>query len=196
MAAVNWNTGISGNWSDRTKWSTGTVPGGVDNVTIDASGTYTVIVDGSDSANSLVFNAPTSTIAILSGKLLYIEGAAITGGTIDGPGNWWTGGVTSITSGQPLTLGGGLTWLNRSSGSSDAGTVNDAGAINVGDAAGLKATIDNLGVFNLTTDAAGIVLNVVNIGGLTQSGIATFINDQGATFAKTGGTGISHLFAN
>ncbi len=74
-------------------------------------------------------------------------------------------------------------------------TVNDAGVVNVGDAAGLKANITNEGTFNLTTDAAGIGLNAVNVGGSLQSGIANFDNYEG-TLAKTGGTGTSHFGAS
>lgn len=72
--------------------------------------------------------------------------------------------------------------------------MNDAGTINIGDPAGLTATIENSGAFNLTTDTAGISLNTVNVGGSLKSGIGNFENR--GTLAKTGGTGTSRVFAS
>jgi len=183
MTAISWLAGSSGNWSQARNWSSDTVPGYGDNVTINASGTYTVTVDGFDSANILLFDAPAATITVASSYLLQVSGATIAGGKLDGPGRLWTGGVISIA-GQPLTIGGGLVWTNNASNSSNAGTVNDSVAINVGDAAGLAATIQDNGVFDLTTDAAGIALNHVNIGGALQSGNASFNVGQGVRLPK------------
>jgi hypothetical protein len=193
MAAINWKTGISGNWSQASNWSTGNVPGIGDNVTVDATGSYAVTVDGfNNPVSSLAFNAPTARIAIASSRSLQVEEVMmITGGTIDGPGDFFTGGVVSIT-GQPLTLGGGLIWDTYAPRLLTTSDVNISSAINIGDAAGLTATIRNRGTFNLTTDSAGIGLNLV-VGSL---GIANFDNGFGGTLAKTGGTGTSHFFAN
>jgi hypothetical protein len=133
MAAISWKIGSSGNWSQASNWTSGTVPGFGDDVTINAAGTYTVTVDGSDGANTLVFNASGATLSLPSGRLLQVSGGTLSAGTIDGSGRLVNAGVTSVTSGQSLTLGGGLTWFNYYTGSSAPGTVNDAGAINVGD---------------------------------------------------------------
>jgi hypothetical protein len=112
MTAISWETGISGNWSTASNWSGGTVPNYEDDVTINATGTYTVTVDGQDSVASLTLDAPSATISIPSGDYLLSTASSISGGEIDGPGTLYTyaGGVWSITSGTPLTLGGGLTW--------------------------------------------------------------------------------------
>ena len=59
--------------------------------------------------------------------------------------------------------------------------------LNIGDAAGLTATIMNSGAFSLTTDTAGIGLSTVNVGGSSQLGIGNFENF--GTLAKTDGTG-------
>jgi hypothetical protein len=194
MAAIFWNSGVSGNWSAASNWSSDTVPNGGDDVTVNATGTYTVTVDGSDAANSLTFNAPNAIINFAaSNDSLEARAATITGGTIDGPGKLFVGGeVWTITAGTPLTLGGGVTLQVLSVG--PGSVVNDAGAINIGDAAGLTATILNQGTFNLTTDTAGIGVNTVNVGGSPQLGIGNFENE--VTFAKTGGTGTSHVFAS
>ena len=192
MAAISWNTGISGNWSQASDWSSGTVPVSTDDVTISAAGTYTVTINSTYSVNSLTFNAPNAIIGVDASDYLYATGATITGGTIDGPGTLYEyyGGVWTISASAPLTLGGGLLlriyYTNA--------VVNDAGTINVGDAAGLTATIENYGNFNLTTDTAGIGLNSVNVGGALHSGIGNFENF--GTLAKTGGTGTSHISAS
>lgn len=43
---VNWKSGVNGNWTDASKWSTGAVPGGTDVACLNAPGTYTVTVLG------------------------------------------------------------------------------------------------------------------------------------------------------
>src|SRR5277367_867004 len=149
MAAIFWNTGVSGNWSVATNWSGGVVPNGGDSVTIDAAGTYTVTVDtnsGFFGVGALIFDAPTATISIPSRSLNVGDGGTITGGEIDGPGKLLTGGVWTITAGAPLTLGGGLTLQVPSI--AGGSVVDDAGAIDIGDAAGLTATILNQDTFN------------------------------------------------
>jgi fibronectin-binding autotransporter adhesin len=180
MAAIKWGSGTSGNWSLGSNWSGGIVPTGADDVTIDAAGSYTINVNGGFNVNSLVFNASTATINIATGDSLNaVHGATITGGTIDGPGHLFTSDVSVITSGTPLTLGGGLIWEALS------GSVSFNAAVNVGDAAGPTATIETFGgtTFNLISDVAGI--------GVNPSGNGNFQN--GGTLAKTGGTGISHI---
>src|SRR5207237_3488778 len=97
MVAIRWASGISGLWTQATNWSTGTVPTGNDDVTIDAAGSYTVNVDqpNSAAARSLVFNAPAATIDILASRVLIIvNGATITGGMIDRPRTTRTGGFS------------------------------------------------------------------------------------------------------
>jgi hypothetical protein len=139
---------------------------------------------------TLVFDAPTATISIPAADFIDLFGAAtVTGGTIDGPGQFIAS--RTITSGPPLTLGGGLTWRI-----SNVLTVNDAAMINIGDAAGLTATITNFGgaSFNLTTHSEGIGVNTVNVGGSQQQGSANFNN--AGTLEKTGGTGTSHFSAS
>src|SRR5438128_2700776 len=137
MAAISWKTGVSGNWSLATNWSSSTVPGGGDDVTIDAAGSYTVNVDGNDFAGTLLFDAPTARINISAGDRLTAV-ATLTGGSIDGPGTFRTDGVSQITPGASLTLGGGVLWFL------DPGsTVNLSAAVNVGDASGPTASITN-----------------------------------------------------
>jgi hypothetical protein len=66
MAINFWKIGVSGNWSQASNWSLGTVPSSTsDDVTINAAGTYTVTVDRGFDVGAFVFNAPTATISIL-----------------------------------------------------------------------------------------------------------------------------------
>jgi hypothetical protein len=101
MAAIIWNTGISGNWSVTSNWSSGTVPSYTDDVTINATGSYTVTVDNSERVNSLTFNAPNAIIDIKSSLELDAAAATITGGEIDGPGTLYDypAGVWTISAG-------------------------------------------------------------------------------------------------
>ena len=50
MAAISWKSGtVSGDWTTAADWSTATVPGSGDDVTIAAgTGAYTVTIDSAD----------------------------------------------------------------------------------------------------------------------------------------------------
>jgi hypothetical protein len=123
------------NWDQQelslaSNWTSGTVPNGNDDVTINATGAYTVTVNGGEEANSLTFNAPNAIINFaVSSNFLLASGGTIADGTIDRRGTLdsYTSSVWSITSGTPLTLGGGLNWTIYG-----LATVNDAGVVNVG----------------------------------------------------------------
>ncbi len=128
------------------------------------------------------------------GNIYYGYGATVDGGTLA------TTGTTTIVSSfngntgyWQLTVGGGLDWVN-------SGTVDDAGTILTGDAAGASATMINAAgaQFDLTTDNASIENGTAyNQYGQQYSGSSTFSN--AGTLAKTGGTNTSYvdsLFTN
>jgi hypothetical protein len=69
MAAISWKNPVSGDWDVATNWSTDTVPTSADDVTISASGAYTVTVSGADAANSLTFSAPSASLVENAGSL-------------------------------------------------------------------------------------------------------------------------------
>jgi hypothetical protein len=77
MAVISWKTGVSGNWSQPSNWSSNTVPGIGDDVTIDAVSCYTVTADGfPNSSNNFAnptINAPTATLSIASLRLLEVD---------------------------------------------------------------------------------------------------------------------------
>ena len=187
MAAISWKTGISGNWSQASNWSPQTVPSSSDDVTISASGSYTINLDTAFDVSSLIFDAPGATINIPATSFLAtFHGATITGGTIDGPGMFELLGVSSITPGPPLTLGGGDSSGRPTFRIDGSSSLSLSAAIDVGDAAGPNAIIQNFGTFNLISDAAGI--------GVNPSGNGNFQNN--AVLEKTGGSGTSQLFAS
>ena len=54
MAAISWKGAVNGNWTDATKWDTGTVPTSADDVNISIAGAYTVsLIASVQSANSI-----------------------------------------------------------------------------------------------------------------------------------------------
>ena len=65
MAIVHWINGAGGSWNTKTNWDTQQVPTSSDDVSIDASGTYTVAVSSPGVANSLT---------ISSGETVEIDG--------------------------------------------------------------------------------------------------------------------------
>jgi fibronectin-binding autotransporter adhesin len=82
MAAINWENPVNGDWEVAADWSTGTLPGSGDDVTISAPGPYIVTVGTSitisgfplhlivfPEANSLTFNAPEAALQENTGKL-------------------------------------------------------------------------------------------------------------------------------
>jgi autotransporter-associated beta strand protein len=82
MAAINWKNPDNGDWNVATDWSTGTVPGGSDDVTISAAGPYIVTVGSArtisigplhfpsfPTANSLTFNASQAGLLENTGSL-------------------------------------------------------------------------------------------------------------------------------
>jgi hypothetical protein len=132
VANVSWSGG-SGVWDTATLWSTGTIPGVADAVTIDAAGSYTVTLNGTaDVAGSILLNAAAATLAIdttlalgttlaaAAGTLSLGTGGVINGGTLDMAGATLVGlggtlnGVTAVgpvalaEAGNFLTVTGGL----------------------------------------------------------------------------------------
>src|SRR5579862_8961009 len=68
MSSISWKAGINGNWTDTSKWSTGTVPGAGDDAIIAFTakhiGPYTVSVTSAITVNSISLTAPTATLTI------------------------------------------------------------------------------------------------------------------------------------
>lgn len=92
--SISWKAGISGDWSDASDWSGGVVPGASDNVTISAAGSYTVSINSSAAAASLLIENTATTVddsatltlagalSVMAGTLALGHGGEIRGGTI------------------------------------------------------------------------------------------------------------------
>jgi T5SS/PEP-CTERM-associated repeat protein len=88
MAAISWKNPITGNWSATADWSSNTIPGLGDAVTIAATGAaYTVTVSAPESAASLLLDSATATLTI-SSTLALSTGLYFNAGTLNvtGPG--------------------------------------------------------------------------------------------------------------
>ncbi len=108
MSAVTW-TGGGGdnNWDTAANWSTDSVPGSADNVTINTAANVVHSNNVTDSINSLTSTEPLT----ISGGTLSIAAAStidntlsLTGGTLNGTGGVSVSGLVTLTSG---TLSGG-----------------------------------------------------------------------------------------
>ncbi len=178
MAVVSWKSGVSGDWATAANWSNGTVPGSGDDVTIGASGTYTVTINGPQAARSLSLKAAGATV--VDSSTLSMNGAlTLTAGTFQlNSGGVISGATLSATGGVFLWNGGTL------NGDTYRGTIDMSAAnsvLRIG-AAGLIATGSG-GSGNGTIDLTGngdqlVVTNnqtldkaTINIGG--ASGYAT-----------------------
>jgi hypothetical protein len=74
MALISWLSGVFGDWNTASMWSTGTVPGSTDSVSIAAAGIYDVTLFGQAAAASISINA--------AGATFYLAGSLALGGTL------------------------------------------------------------------------------------------------------------------
>jgi hypothetical protein len=94
ITSVSWIGAINGDWSTRADWSTGKVPGKSSDVTISASGAYTVTISAAESAHSITIDDAGvivsasntldlgATLALIAGTFELEDGAQISGGTV------------------------------------------------------------------------------------------------------------------
>ena len=145
MAAISWIATTSGNWSTASNWSSGTVPGPGDDVTINTSSSLTITYSsGTSSIHSLYCN--TGTLAITGGSLSVLGNATIysalsqTAGTfnLDG-GHSSISGVVTQSSGAILNVGSGYLTLSGT-GNSFSGTLTGATVIFSGGTDTLQST--------------------------------------------------------
>src|SRR5580698_8937341 len=69
MTAISWKNEVYGDWSTPADWSTNTVPGSGDAVTISISGPYVVTITSAAFANSLTFSASQASLVENAGSL-------------------------------------------------------------------------------------------------------------------------------
>ena len=190
MANIRW-TGVSGDWSTASDWSTGTVPGPSDRAVIAAPGSYTVTVSTSESVGSLLLNDPGAILDIRSSDIQPSGTLAVSGpvvvrsGTLEievgNSGNFGTdgptltnGSIASVHSGGTLLLGGTI----------EGGTL----IIHHGGTLEVRALFPDLG-------GAGNLENVTVLGGLTLN--SGFLRLSGTTtIENANGTGPGTITLN
>ena len=179
LSAVSWTGGAGdNNWDTPGNWSTDTVPGSGDDVTIDIAANVVHSDNVTDSINSLTSTEPLT----ISGGTLSIASAStiggaltINGGTLTGTGDVSVSGLVTLTSG---TLSGssslnanGAMLINPSD--DPAGVFSIDGRV-VNNAAGQTATWTGAG--NAIENSDGSVFN--NLG--------TFVAEASGSFQDTG----------
>ena len=177
LSAVTW-TGTAGdnNWDTAANWSTDTIPGAADDVTINIAADVVHSDDVSDSINSLTSTEPLT----ISGGSLSIAAASTTsaaltidGGTLTGTGAITVGGLLTLTSG---TL-------------SDSGTVTANGGIAINPAGGSFA-LDGTTLTNAAGQTAtwsGAASGIAGSNGAVFNNLGTFLAQNDGTFTGSSG---------
>jgi hypothetical protein len=166
MTAVAWNSAVNGSWSNPSDWSTQSVPGAGDDVTVGVAGSYTVAIDGAQAAGSLTLSDGGATVTD-SGSLEIGKAITITAGTfnlegvIEGGMVRVAGGVFNaeggtITGATLSATGGGFQFQN---GTLDGVTVD--GPLDLGPGAVVWVTANGL----TTRGAGGVGNGVINLNG-------------------------------
>jgi hypothetical protein len=107
MSAIEWTNTAGGDWGVAGNWSSGTLPGAADDVSIDIAGPYTATIDSAEAAHSLSLGAAGATVQlnntltlgttldVTAGSFDLDSGGRIAGGTILGAGLVFAGGTLS-----------------------------------------------------------------------------------------------------
>jgi hypothetical protein len=213
-ADVSWTKAAGGNWNVATNWSTGTVPGPGDNVSITLPGTYTVTLNANASVASLTVggDAGLQTLAIASSSYtLTLNGPGLingngvlnlSAGTITGNGDLtvagsmnWSGGTLSGAGLTAISSNGTLNLTSAAAKSLNGRTINSAGRVIVSGAGtfqmSAQATLNNQegGTVDIQTDAnltsSGTPASVFNNAGVLVRSSGNNIATIGAVFNNT-----------
>jgi hypothetical protein len=158
MTAINWKNAVTGDWSTPADWSTNTVPGSGDAVTVSVAGSYVVSISSAAFANSLTFTASLASLFENAGSLTMagvltvdsgfvslnrantIGSVALAGGTLAfGAGGALGAGTVSLSGGELLatanqTLTNGLMFIGNSTITAAHGTTlnENASSMSIG----------------------------------------------------------------
>ena len=191
LSAVSW-TGAGGdnNWDTPSNWSTDSVPGSADDVTINVAADVVHSSNVTDSIHSLTSTQPLT----ISGGTLSITSAStiggaltISGGTLTGTGDLTVGGLVTLTAGtlsgsSVLDANGGML-INPSASqfNLDGRTINNA--------AGQTAT------WNGVTGGGVTFSSIEASDGSVFNNLGTFVANDNATYNESG-TGAASVFNN
>jgi len=177
-----WNTASTGNWNEVGNWSPAGIPGIGDNVSIGPSGSYTVNLNGTQSANNVMLNAGGATVNAFGNN--FNLGWTMTLSA----GNWVMGGFQ----GSPVTFTGGM--ITRGAGDTGKFIVDgDLRLVNtqIADAAAVELSRAGGGRLRLSGTSAFAPGSIVTI---DYANGATYPSGTGITF-ESGGT-LNNLTVN
>jgi len=197
--SIDWASGVSGLWTDASKWSPARVPTSSDDVCITVSGTYSVTLNGSATVDSLTLGG-SSGVQTFVDQGTAANGAALlaatAGGSIGANGVFEmdsTNGNFALVSGGTFTNSGLFETVQ------DAGGVrylrapiSNSGTVSIGsnDTVQDTGTLDtNSGSFTVTSTG---ILNLSTNSGFTDSGgsltVTGSMTENTGTFTQSGGT--------
>ena len=184
LSAVVWTGGSTGNWDDPANWSSNTLPGPNDDVSIGSGVSVVHSDDDSDSIGSLTSSGPLS----IEGGTLSIASASTVGTlTI----NDTTSPSTTLTVDGPLTVNGLLSLSGSTI--SGSGTITDNGGTFLH-----NGTLDGPTLINpagqTATFAPGSESSILMEDGAEFDNIGSFLDQSDYGFVQ--GTGASSSFTN
>ncbi len=190
-----WVANLGGTWNTGTNWSRGHAPNSFEDAVVnDITGNQTVTIVSVETPKSVTFNGTNDTLDINAGSLFVtanssITNLSLTGGTLQGTGNytitgslnWTTGtiqgsGTTTVAPGATLSMSGSQTLIGSTLLNQGNGTWSGSGTL----------TLHSDGTFT-------------NNGSLTATGdgtIARFNNgyfNNNGLFEKNGGAGTTSI---
>jgi hypothetical protein len=170
-----WKLAQNGDWSTAADWSTGTVPGSGDAVTISAAGSYIVTISSADVASTLTFNASQAELSESAGSLTMSGYLLVDSGLVSLN--------TANTIGSVAVNGGVLAFGNA--GALGAGSV----ALNNGELlATATETLTNALTFSGTSTIAAADGTT-----LTLNGSFDLSNENSLNFGATGQDGVTSI---
>ena len=168
-ADYTWNTAAIGDWNAPGNWSPSGIPALGDNVTIGPSGTYTINLNGDQSANNVLLSSDGATVNAFGRNFTL-------GGTMTlSAGNWVMGGFM----GAPATFTGGT--ITRAAGDTGNFTVD-------GDLRLVNTQIANAAVLQFS-HAGGARLRLSGTSAFAPGSVLTIPYRNGAAYSS--GTGIT-----
>ena len=171
MAAISWKSNTSGFWDVAANWSTGTVPGAKDDVTISTAAAQTITHNTGTNNIASLYVASDDTLAVTGGTLTVLGIATIYGNLTESAGTMAFAGGASQVNGTVTQKGGTLdvtsgTLVLNGAGDTFAGTFSGAAVDFAGGSDTLEAGV-TFGFRNILLSGATLTLDR----NLTQAGI-------------------------
>src|ERR1051325_8876545 len=176
MAIISWKDPITGNWTIAVDWSTGTVPGIGDDVTLGLANGYTVSITSPITVNSISTNDSNATLSVNEpGQVVSISGNLIAGGNVVVDAATGQGGTTlsiggTLTSTSQLVIGNTLLSAPTVI---TASALFDTGGITLSGSAGNAATLNIAAPAGFGT--AGLLSGSLN---MTGNSLVEFASGQ------------------